>query len=102
MNVSLLMDLSLCLVDPPIFVVRPPRIFILDFDSRSSKIIRCLVDSYPPSRILWYRYGLLIHQGEQWNLTNLTKREDQGIYSYRIETDGFETLEYELIIYIKG
>ena len=97
-----LFRLDLLDLDPPTIVIRPPNIFVIDFNSRSPKIIRCLVDSYPPSIIRWYRHGQMIHQGGIFDLDNLTKREEQGVYSYRIETDGFETMEYELIIYIKG
>ena len=40
--------------------------------------------------------------GSIFNLQNITTREQQGIYSYRIETDGFESINHDFIIYIKG
>jgi hypothetical protein len=40
--------------------------------------------------------------GSLFNLENITTIEQQGVYSYRIETDGFEPIEHEFIIYIKG
>jgi hypothetical protein len=93
-------------LDPPIFIVRPPKFVVLDFDSKSlvsnPMILRCIVDSYPRARISWYRYGERLIEGSLFNLENITKREQQGIYSYRIETDGYETIQNEFIIYIKG
>jgi hypothetical protein len=78
----------------------------LDFDSKSHSInpsvVRCIVDSYPRAKISWYRYGEMIGEGTVFNLENITKREEQGIYSYRIETDGFETIKNDFIVYIKG
>jgi hypothetical protein len=65
-------------------------------------IIHCIVDSYPRSRITWYRYGEIINEGSLFNLENITKYDQQGIYSYRIETEGFETIKNDFIIYIKG
>jgi hypothetical protein len=35
-------------------------------------------------------------------LDNITKRDEQGLYSYRIETEGFETIKHDFIVYIKG
>jgi hypothetical protein len=92
-------------IDPPIFLIRPPKLVVLDFDKKLSikpSIVRCLVDSYPRARITWYRYGELINEGSIFNLENITKRDQQGIYSYRIETEGFETIKNDFIIYIKG
>ncbi len=75
-------------------------------DTKSSSlnpvILRCIVDSYPRSRILWYRYGQKLVEGSIFNLENITTREQQGTYSYRIETDGFEPINDDFIIYIKG
>ena len=64
--------------------------------------MRCIVDSYPRAKISWYRHGEIVAEGPLFNLENITKREDQGIYSYRIETDGFETIKNDFIIYMKG
>lgn len=77
---------------------------VLDLDSKSSTsiVLRCIVDSFPRSQISWYRHGQKLAEGSLFNLENITTREQQGIYSYRIETEGFQTLEYDLIIYIKG
>ncbi|CAF3483535.1 unnamed protein product [Rotaria sordida] len=90
----------------PIFIVRPPKFVVLDFDDKSPTsnpmILRCIVDSFPRSRISWYRYGQKLAEGSLFNLENITTREQQGIYSYRVETDGFETLYNDFIIYIKG
>jgi hypothetical protein len=84
------------------FIVRPPKLIVLDLESKSPRIIRCLVDSYPRARISWYRYGEMISEGSIFNLENITKRDEQGLYSYRIETEGFETIKNDFIIYIKG
>ena len=65
-------------------------------------VVRCIVDSYPRARITWYHYGELLVEGASFPLGNITKREQQGIYSYRIETDGFETVTHDFIIFIKG
>ena len=92
-------------IDPPIFIVRPPKFVVLDFDNKSSSsptILRCIVDSYPQAKITWYRYGELIAEGSLFNLENITQLEQQGTYSYVIETDGFETIKNDFIIYIKG
>ncbi|CAF1010595.1 unnamed protein product [Rotaria sordida] len=90
---------------PPVLIVRPPKFVVLDLDSKSLSnrpILRCIVDSYPRAKITWYRYGEMIAEGSLFNLTNITKREQQGIYSYRIEADGFESIKDDLIVYIKG
>ncbi|CAF3704301.1 unnamed protein product [Adineta steineri] len=90
---------------PPVFIIRPPKIVVLDLNSKSSSnptIIRCIVDSYPRSKIIWYRYGEIITEGSLFNLENITKRDQQGVYSYKIETDGFDTIQNDFIIYIKG
>lgn len=97
-----MIDFFLFEIDPPIFIVRPSKLVILDLDSKTRPIIRCLVDSYPRSKISWYHYGEMINEGSIFNLENITKRDQQGIYSYRIETEGFETIKDEFIIYIKG
>jgi len=97
--------ISLFLIDPPSFIIRPPKLVVLDLDSKSSlnsPIIRCIVDSYPRAKITWYRYGEIIAEGSSFNLENITKRDQQGTYSTRIETDGFETITHDFIIYIKG
>ncbi len=90
----------------PIFIIRPPKFVVLDLDTKSSSsnpvIVRCIVDSFPRSTISWYRYGQKLVEGSLFNLENITTREQQGIYSYRIETDGFESINNEFIIYIKG
>lgn len=65
-------------------------------------ILRCIVDSFPRSQISWYRHGQKLAEGSLFNLENITTREQQGVYSYRIETDGFETITHDFIIYIKG
>ena len=65
-------------------------------------ILRCIVDSYPRSTITWYRYEQKLVEGSLFNLENITKREQQGIYSYRVETDGFEPIHSDFIIYIQG
>lgn len=65
-------------------------------------IIRCVVDSSPPSKISWYRYGHKIAEGSSFNLANITTREQQGRYSYRVETSHFETIHEDFIIYMKG
>ncbi len=75
---------------------------VLDFQKKSPIIVRCVVDSYPRAKITWYRYGEIINEGSVFNLGNITKQDQQGIYSYRIETDGFETIQNDFIIYIKG
>jgi len=90
------------LLDPPMILVRPPKLVILDTDRRLSSTVRCLVDSYPRARITWYRFGDLIGQGSILNLENITKHNEQGVYVYRIETDGFEPIEEEFIVHIKG
>ncbi|CAF4131040.1 unnamed protein product, partial [Rotaria magnacalcarata] len=90
---------------PPTFIVRPPKFVVVDLNSKSSlkpTILRCIVDSYPRSKITWHRYGEIIAKGLSFNLENITKREQQGIYSYRIETEGFETIKNDFIIYMKG
>ena len=78
----------------------------MDLDTKSSSsnptILRCIVDSFPRSTISWYRYGQKLVEGPSFNLENITTRDQQGIYSYRIETDGFETISNDFIIYIKG
>ncbi|CAF3478455.1 unnamed protein product [Rotaria sp. Silwood1] len=90
----------------PIFIVRPPKFVVLDFDNKSPTsspmILRCIVDSFPRSKISWYRYGQKLVEGSVFNLENITTHEQQGLYSYRIETDGFETIHSDFIIYIKG
>lgn len=97
---------NLIFIVPPIFIIRPPKFVVLDFenDSPSSNpiILRCIVDSFPRSKISWYRYGQKLVEGTIFNLENITTREQQGIYSYRVETDGFETINEDFIIYIKG
>ena len=40
--------------------------------------------------------------GPTFDLSNITKTDQQGIYSYRVETDGFEPIQEEFIIFIKG
>ncbi|CAF3420390.1 unnamed protein product [Rotaria sp. Silwood1] len=90
---------------PPVLIIRPPKFVTVDLDSKSSSnptVLRCIVDSYPRAKITWYRYGELIAEGSLFNLTNITKREQQGFYSYHIETDGFEPIKNDFIIYIKG
>ncbi|CAF3628598.1 unnamed protein product [Rotaria socialis] len=90
---------------PPTFIVRPPKFVVVDLNSKSSlkpTILRCIVDSYPRAKITWHRYGEIIAKGLSFNLENITKREQQGIYSYRIETEGFETIKSDFIIYMKG
>ncbi|UJR28849.1 hypothetical protein I4U23_010073 [Adineta vaga] len=88
----------------PTFIVQPPKFVILDSNNKLSDpvIIRCLVDSFPRARISWYRYGEKLAEGSSFNLINITTREQQGLYSYRIETDGFETITDDFIIYFKG
>lgn len=75
---------------------------MIDLDSKVRPIIRCLVDSYPRAKISWYHYGEIINEGSVFNIENITKREQQGIYSYHIETDGFDVIKKDFIIYIKG
>ncbi len=85
--------------------MRPPKFVVLNFDTKSPSnpvILRCVVDSFPRSRISWYRYGQKLVEGSSFNLGNITTREQQGLYSYRIETDGFEPITDDFIIYIKG
>jgi hypothetical protein len=89
-------------LDSPIFLVRPPKFVALDFDDKSAVVIRCLVDSFPRSTISWYRYGEKLAEGSLFNLENITTREQQGIYSYRVDTDGFEAISNDFIIYFKG
>ncbi len=90
----------------PIFIIRPPKFVVLDLDNQFSSsnpmVLRCIVDSFPRSTISWYHYGQKLVEGPLFNLENITTREQQGIYSYRIETDGFETIHNDFIIYIKG
>lgn len=76
----------------------------MDLDSKSwpRPTVRCIVDSYPRAKITWYRYGEIIAEGSVFNLSRITKREQQGIYSYHVETEGFETIKNDFIIYIKG
>ncbi|CAF0792982.1 unnamed protein product [Adineta ricciae] len=90
---------------PPILVVRPPKVVVLDLHSKSSlnpTILRCIVDSYPRAKIIWSRYGEMVGEGSTFNLENITKREQQGVYSYRIETDGYDTIKHDFVLYIKG
>ena len=92
-------------LDAPIFIVRPPKFVVLDFDSHTSTnptIVRCVVDSFPRSRISWFRYGQKLADGPLFNLEKITTSEQQGFYSYRVETDGFEPIHSDFIIYIKG
>lgn len=96
---------SLFFADQPTFVIRPPKFVALDFDNKSPltpAVLRCIVDSYPRSKITWYRYGEIVAEGSLFNLENITKREQQGFYSYLVETEGFETIKNDFIIYIKG
>lgn len=91
--------------DPPVLIVRPPKVVVLDLHSKSSlnpTILRCIVDSYPRAKITWYRYGEMIADGSTFNLENITKREQQGVYSYRVETDGYDTIKHDFVLYIKG
>ncbi|UJR20750.1 hypothetical protein I4U23_023868 [Adineta vaga] len=90
---------------PPVIIVRPPKVVVLDLHSKSSsnpRVLRCIVDSYPRANITWYRYGEMIAEGSIFNLENITKRDQQGIYSYRIDTDGYETIKNDFVLYIKG
>jgi hypothetical protein len=100
------LNLFLSSIVAPIFIIRPPKFVVLNFDNKSPSsnpmILRCIVDSFPHSRISWYRYGERLVEGSIFNLENITTREQQGIYSYRIETDGFEPIINDFIIYIKG
>lgn len=85
--------------------VRPPKVVVLDSLGGSffnPTALRCLVDSYPRARITWHRYNDLIGEGSLFHLGNITKRDQQGVYSYRIETDGYETIKNDFIIYMKG
>ena len=68
----------------------------------SSVTLRCVVDSFPRSRISWHRYGDKLAEGSSLNLENITTLEQQGLYSYRVETDGFDTVTDDFIIYFKG
>ncbi|CAF0720908.1 unnamed protein product [Adineta steineri] len=91
----------------PKFIVRPPKFVVLDFNNQQSSksnpvILRCIVDSFPRSKISWYRYGEKLIEGSLFNLENITTREQQGLYSYQIETDGFQTITDDFIIYFKG
>ncbi|CAF3151348.1 unnamed protein product [Rotaria socialis] len=99
-------SLRLIIRYPPTFVIRPPKFVVVDFDNKSPSskpmILRCVVDSFPRSAISWFRYGHKIAEGSTFNLENITTREQQGLYSYRIETSGFETIHADFIIYIKG
>ena len=101
---TIIFDQFLLCIVAPIFIVRPPKFIVLDLDSKSSNaiILRCIVDSFPRSQISWYRHGQKLAEGSLFNLENITTREQQGIYSYRIETDGFETISQDFIIYMKG
>ena len=93
------------LLDAPRFIVRPPKFIALDSNDKQSQnpsAIRCIVDSFPRARISWYRFGEKLAEGSTFNLTNITTREQQGFYSYRVETDGFETITDDFMIYFKG
>ncbi|CAF3867571.1 unnamed protein product [Rotaria sp. Silwood2] len=97
-------SIRLLIRHPPVLIIHPPKFVTLNLDSKSSSnptVLRCIVDSYPRAKITWYRYGEIIAEGSLFNLTNITKREQQGIYSYHIETDGFEPIKNDFIIYIK-
>ena len=92
-------------LDGPTFLVRPPSFVVLDLDNPTSSnptILRCIVDSFPRSRISWYRYGRKLVDGSTFSLENITKTDQQGVYFYRVETDGFEPIQEEFIIFIKG
>ena len=91
-------------VDPPVVFVRPPKFVVIDMDRQSSNptVVRCIVDSYPRARITWYHYGELLAEGSSFHLGNITKRDQQGIYSYRVETNGFETVTQDFIVFVKG
>ena len=71
-------------------------------ENRNPPILRCLVDSFPRSRISWFRHGRKLVEGQTFSLENITKTDQQGVYSYRVETDGFESIQEEFIIFIKG
>ncbi|CAF1231043.1 unnamed protein product [Adineta ricciae] len=89
----------------PSFIVQPPKFVALDSNDKQSQnptAIRCIVDSFPRARISWHRFGEKLAEGSTFNLTNITTREQQGFYSYRVETDGFETITDDFMIYFKG
>jgi hypothetical protein len=91
--------------DAPIFIVRPSKFIVLDILSKTTvnpTILRCIVDSFPRAKISWYRYGEKISEGSHFHLENITSIDQQGVYSYRVETDGFDPIQDEFIIYIKG
>lgn len=96
--------LKLCDKDPPTIFVQPAKFVALDLENKASNplTLRCLVDAYPRPKISWMRHGVVLEEGPTFHLENITKREQQGIYTYRIETDGFETIIKDFIIYIKG
>ena len=96
---------SISSTDAPIFLIRPPKFVVLDLSTKSSSnptILRCVVDSFPRARISWHRYGEKLADGALFNLENITTSEQQGIYTYRIETDGFQLIQEEFVIFIKG
>jgi hypothetical protein len=107
-TVSSSIDRSNCFIpqslDPPTLFVRPPKFVVIDPERKTpqSMILRCIVDSYPRARITWHHAGSNIAEGAFFHLNNITKHEQQGIYSYRIETDGFQTITNDFIIHIKG
>lgn len=90
--------------DPPIIFLRPPKFVVIDFERKSTNpsIVRCIVDSFPRAKISWFHQGQLVAIGPQFHLGNITKRDQQGIYSYRIESEGFETINADFIIHVKG
>lgn len=44
----------------------------------------------------------MIGEGNLLNLDHISKSDEQGLYSYRVETDGFETIQEEFIVHLKG
>lgn len=90
---------------PPVFIIRPPKFIVLDLGkmpSISPIVVRCIVDSFPRSKVTWHRNGQELLEGPLFNLSNITTREQQGVYSYRVDTDGFESITENFIVYIKG